>query len=1115
MLFNVRSSYSLLQSTLDLNKYVAKAKALGYTHLGLADQGVLHASLKFFLACQKANLRAMMGLTLNLPGRLDQSQTYPIILYALNYQGYLTLIQLSKLINQSHPDYQQIYHLMKAANQSLVVITAGKKGELEQALLHEDFEAAEAILQSWLTIFPLDNFFLGLSIYPYNELEVSWLSQFARNHQLKMVCNQEVESLTSEEGFAIRILQAIDRSETLDPSIMTYRTSHYLYGRKELEDMYLQKGLDQVVANSHALEERMRVELPINQSLLPKFKTPNNLTAQDYLRHLCQASLAKLKVDQVTSYQERLDHELTTIDQMGFNDYFLIVWEIMAFCHEHHIRTGPGRGSAAGSLVAYLLGITKVDPIEYDLLFERFLNPERYNMPDIDIDIPDDKRDQVLRYVAQKYGEQQVAQMVTFGSFGAKQSLRDTLRVLSYPKMVQDRWSKTIPTEVSIRLQDAYQKSSALRQLIAEDPINEQIFKTALTIEGLPRHTSTHASGVVIADQDLSRLIPVINREDQMQITQYDMEDVERVGLLKMDFLGLKNLQILDHILNLIKKNQGLAIDIEGIDRKDSTTLKLFQEANTQGVFQFESEGIRQVLRRLKPESFEDIIAVNALYRPGPMQQISHFINRKHGKEKIDYIHPLLEEILEKTYGIIVYQEQVMQICQKLAGFSLGQADLLRRAMGKKEMDLMKDQQAAFLKGCQDRGLDSQTSQEIFNYIYQFANYGFNRAHAAVYSTLAYQLAYLKVHYPLEFFTALLNQGRSIHQSLDEYLLDAKRTVGKFLMVDINQSHANFEIEQGTIRIGLMAINGLRHDFCQVILDERSLAGPFTDFQNFLSRIPLKFLKSNLIQSLIDAGALDTFGYTRATLTENLEHFIQFRKISGKHINLLKEIEPKINMVREWPKAQLLKRQREVLGLQLAGHPIDEYLKLIERDPSFQSIGTLKSLNIPKSKKVKVLAYIEHMKVIETKKKDQMAFYRLNDGSQSISLVSFPESYHRFGHQLKDGQVVAVEGQLSQDRQGQPQIVLDKLLPLPKQENISHSSPVRQVFIKLLDNASNQQLVEKLKDLAIENPGPLEVIMVDKNRNAWKLEATYNISMADRVVNELKVIFGDKNVYFK
>ncbi|MGF3226176.1 DNA polymerase III subunit alpha [Facklamia sp. P12932] len=1115
MLFNVRSSYSLLQSTLDLNQYVAKAKSLGYTHLGLADQGVLHASLKFYLACQKADLHAMIGLSLNLPGRLDQSQSYPIILYALNYQGYLALIQLSKLINQSHPDYQQIDHLMKEASQSLVIITAGKKGELEQALLHENFEAGQAILQSWLHIFPQDNFYLGLSIYPFNELEVSWLSQFARNHQLKMVCNQAVESLTSEEGFAIRILQAIDRGESLDPSIMTYRTSHYLYGRNELEDLYLQKGLEQVVTNSHALEERMQVQLPINQSLLPKFKTPNNIAAKDYLKHLCQNKLAELKVDQVPIYQERLDHELTTIDQMGFNDYFLIVWEIMAFCYEYNIRTGPGRGSAAGSLVAYLLGITKIDPIEYDLLFERFLNPERYNMPDIDIDIPDDKRDQVLRYVAQKYGSQQVAQLVTFGSFGAKQSLRDTLRVLSYPKMVQDRWSKTIPTEVSIRLQDAYQKSSALRQLIAEDSLNEQIFKTALTIEGLPRHTSTHASGVVIADQDLSRWVPVTTREGQIQLTQFDMEDVERVGLLKMDFLGLKNLQILDTILNLIKQNQGLAIDIDAIDREDSATLRLFQEANTQGVFQFESEGIRQVLRRLKPESFEDIIAVNALYRPGPMQQISHFINRKHGKEKIDYIHPLLEGILQKTYGIIVYQEQVMQICQKLAGFSLGQADLLRRAMGKKEMDLMKDQQVAFLKGCQERGLDSQTSQQVFHYIYQFANYGFNRAHAAVYSTLAYQLAYLKVHYPLEFFTALLNHGRSIHQSLDEYLLDAKRTVGPFLMVDINRSHTNFKIEKGAIRIGLMAINGLRHDFCQVILDERNLAGPFTDFQNFLSRMPLKFLKTNLIQALIDAGALDTFGYTRATLTENLEHFIQFRKISGNHINLLKEIEPKINLVREWPKAHLLKRQREVLGLQLAGHPIDEFLKLIEGDQSFLSIGALKSLKMPKGKKVKVLAYIEHMKVIETKKKDQMAFYRLNDGSQNISLVSFPESYQRFGHQLKEGQVVALQGQLSLDRQGQPQIVLEKLLPLPEDEKQSHSSPIRQVFIKLLAGASSQQLVEKLKALAVENPGPLEIIMVDANRNAWKLEALYNISMADRVVDELKALFGENNVYFK
>ncbi|MGX7108581.1 DNA polymerase III subunit alpha [Facklamia miroungae] len=1113
MLFNVRSSYSLLQSTLDLDKYVERAKQLGYTHLGLADEGVLHGSLKFYLACQKANVQAMIGLTLNLPGRVDNSQNYPILVYALNDQGYLTLIQISKIINQSQPDYQKIDQLMRQAQQSLIIISPGKKGEMEQALLHENSRAGQAILEAWLSIFPKTNIYLGLSIYPYNELEVSWLSQFANNNQLTLVCNQLVESLTSEDGFAIRILQAIDSNEVLDPSIMTYRTSHYLYGLKELEDLYQQKGLDWVVANSHALEDRMQVELPINQSLLPKFQTPADQSAKDYLKGLCQANLKKLEGDQIANYQVRLDHELTIIDQMGFNDYFLIVWEIMAFCHSHAIRTGPGRGSAAGSLVAYLLGITKVDPIEYDLLFERFLNPERYNMPDIDIDIPDDKREQVLRYIEEKYGSQHVAQMITFGSFGAKQSLRDTLRVLSFPKIVQVRWSKTIPNEVSIQLKDAFQKSSALRDLIAEDPLNQQIFKTALTIEGLPRHTSTHASGVVIADQDLSRWIPVFSRENQMQITQFDMEDVERVGLLKMDFLGLKNLQILDQILKLIRKNQGQTIDIDRIDRNDPATLELFQRADTQGIFQFESEGIRQVLRRLKPEAFEDIIAVNALYRPGPMQQITHFIARKHGKEKIEYIHPLLEEILKKTYGIIVYQEQVMQICQKVAGFSLGQADLLRRAMGKKEIHLMEKQKSDFLAGCQARGLAPSTSQEIFHYIYQFANYGFNRAHAAVYSTLAYQLAYLKVHYPLEFFTAILNQGRSIHQSLDEYLSNAKRTLGKFLMVDINQSHSNFEIEDGKIRIGLMAIKGLRQDFCQAILDERNLAGPYTDFQNFLSRLPVKFLKNNLIQALIDAGALDTFGYTRATLTENLDRFIQFCKISGNHVNLLKEIEPKVSLEPEWPKAILLDRQREVLGLQLAGHPIDDYLKIIEADTSFHTIGSLKSA--AKHKTVKILAYIENIKVIETKKKEKMAFYRLNDGSQSISLVSFPETYQRFGHQVKDGQVIALQGQVSIDRQGELQIVLDRLLPLPSNEDKPPLNKPQQVFLRIIADASSAELVEKVKKLAQKNPGPLEIIMVDTQRNAWKLDKAYNLSMAHRVVEELKNLFGEQNVYFK
>lgn len=1108
MLFNVRSSYSLLQSTLALDSYVRRAKQLGYQALGLADHGVLHGALQFYQACIKEGIKPMLGLFVDLPGRLDKDQSYPVILYALTYQGYLTLIQISKEINNPFPIRSKLDQLIVNGQNHLVLITPGKQGELEVALAKEDLQLADQIYAAWAELLGHENIYLGLSIYPYNQLEASWLVKFAKRAQAPLVCNQLVHSLDSKDGLALRILQAVDNNEMLDDSIFSYRGAHYLYGAQDLAAMYQSKGLDQVLTNSQSLVDRINCQLLIDQALLPKFPVPNGLSASQYLKQLCQQALQSLNKNEDPVYLKRLDHELSTIDQMGFSDYFLVVWELIDFCYQSGIRTGPGRGSAAGSLVAFLLGITRLDPLEYDLLFERFLNPERFNMPDIDIDIPDNKRDQVLNYVEKRYGHSQVAQMITFGTFGAKQSLRDVLRVLGQARRVQDTWAQAIPKETSISLQEAYQKSQALRQIIAESDFNKEIYKAALTIEGLPRHSSTHASGVVIAQENLSQYIPVFDRPDQLQLTQFEMEDVEAIGLLKMDFLGLKNLNLLDAILKLVDQRLGETIDIDQVDRQDEQTLKLFRQAQTAGIFQFESEGIQQVLLRLQPESFEDLIAVNALYRPGPMQQIPHFIDRKHGKETIDYLHPSLEPILKKTYGIIVYQEQVMQICQVMAGFSLGQADLLRRAMGKKQVDLMKKQEADFMAGCQKQGIDQMTAQAVYQYIYQFANYGFNRAHAAVYSTLAYQLAYLKAHYPLEFYTCLLNQGRSIHSSLDDYIRSAKMQLGDFLPVDINRSQLDFSIEDQVIRIGLLSIQGLRQDFASAILAERHLAGPFMDFRNFLTRLPLKYIKEASVQALIDAGALDGFAYNRATLTENLPNLIQFREFSGNNLNLIKEIEPKIKQVKEWSASRKLDRQRQVLGNQLAGHPIDPYLKMVEADPSFTSLSQLShKLN----RQVNVLVYLEQVKEIETKNQEVMAFLTVTDGMIQVEAVSFPDSYQRFHSQLRPGQVKHIQGKVANNRRGQLQIVINKLLELPDL-NLD-SKQKAKLFLKMGRSQQNNSLVEAIKKLALDNPGPLAIIIVDDQRNAWQLSKDYHIAGSSRVVSELASLLGEENIY--
>ena len=1117
MLFNVRSAYSLLNSTNQIQRYVEKAKDRGYQALGLADENVLHGAVEFYQACLKQDLKPMIGMTIQMPGLIDERQAYPLILHALNYQGYLALIKISRLVNAATVSRQEILGQIENNKTNLVAITPGRQGEVEQAIIHNKKDQLEHLLMDWQFLIDQNNFYIGIPIYPYNEVEIHDLIAVAQHYRLPTAVNQLIETIDSEEAFALKILQAIEAGETLDPSVSSYRGAHYLYWSNELIEMYQNQGLDQVLKHSQDLIQRIKLEIPLHQTLLPKFNPPENFQAGDYLRHLTFEKLKQLELENHPDYIQRLQHELDVIETMGFIDYFLIVWEIIAYCHTNKIRTGPGRGSAAGSLVAYLLDITRVDPIEYQLLFERFLNPERQNMPDIDIDIPDDKRDQVLLYIEKKYGHEQVAQMITFGSFGAKQAIRDTLRVLGQTRPEQDRWARAIPNELGITLEKAYKKSAALESIVKESNLNQQVFQTALQIEGLPRHSSTHASGVVISDQDLTDLIPVLERPDQLLITQYAMDEIETIGLLKMDFLGLRNLQVLDDVLLAIKRRHQKEIDIETINMNDPQTLALFARAETEGVFQFESKGIRRVLKQLKPDSFEDIIAVNALYRPGPMDQIPTFIKRKHGQEAIEYLHPSLEGILKNTYGVIVYQEQVMLICQQLAGYTLGQADLLRRAIGKKQRDIMKEERSRFIQGAFENGIDQQTAAEIFAYIEKFANYGFNRAHAAVYSTLAFQLAYLKVHYPLEFYLVLLNQGRSLHQSEEDYSRAAKIEIGKFLPVDINYSQANFSIDQAKIRIGFKSIKGLSGDFIETVINERSLAGPFTDLKNLLSRLPDKFLKESHFQALIETGALDTFGYNRATLMENLSTMLQHQKISGNHISLLQEIEPKIEIVREWPRRERIKREQEALGYQLAGHPMDDYMQLIEQDRHYELIESI--LNLSRKQTVLLIAYIASIRVIETRKQKQlMAFLDLTDSQHKISAVAFPQTYQHYQNLIQDGTIVEIRGRFEFNKQGEPQIIIDTIKEPPalnEAGQTNNQSPKKTLFIRYHKDQFTQEKFDYLKETALANPGPASVILVDQNKSTFQLAPQYNIATSNRLIEELKGFFGYDNVVLR
>ncbi len=1115
MLFNVKSAYSLLQSTVTIDDYIALAKKYGYQSIGLADVNVLHGVYEFYKKAKKADIKPLIGMTLKLPGtyQTDVDQNY--LLYALDYEGYLALIELSYLTSKRPLPIENIWQTIQAYHDHLVMIIADRRHEFFQAIFRGQTQQAQDLLAFYRKQLA-DAIYIGVSIYPLNQIELTNIREFAEQNNLPLVIGQAVEMLQASDAFSLQVLKAIDQHETnLERSLIDSKGVNCLYPLDDLKTMYQQSGLTDIIENTQVLTEKMQVTFPETELLFPTYQTNSDLTSDEMLKQLTMNALESRGLANHSDYVERLEHELSTITKMGFSDYFLIVWDIIDYCRNNGIQLGSGRGSAPGSLVAYLLEITSVDPIYYDLLFERFLNPERYTMPDIDIDIPDVKRGQVLNYVKEKYGYDQVAQIITFGTFGAKQSIRDTLRVLGADSEELKMWSNSIPTDQnqSMTLERAYKESGELRQIVQSSAENQEIFKVALKIEGLPRHTSTHAAAVVIFDQPLKNIIPILDNQDNLLLTQFTMYDVEEIGLLKMDFLGLRNLTILDNILTNLRKD-GIAIDIENVPKDDAATIQIFQQAETNGVFQFESPGIKRVLLRLKPERFEDIIAVNALYRPGPMQQIDHFIKRRHGQEEIDYIVPELEPILSNTYGIIVYQEQVMQILVKMGGFSFGQADVLRRAMSKKQAQIMEEQRVQFIEGAKKRGFKEADANQVYDYIYAFSNYGFNRAHAVAYSTLAYQLAYLKAHYPLYFYQAIINSGSSQNTSNISMINEAKRRLNNELLgVDINHSQANFSIEKNQLRVGLSAIKGIRKELIMHLIDDRQVMGPYKDYLDFLQRLPQKLLNKDSIIPLIAVGALDGLGYGRATLMHNLETLIQSVEYSGANISLFKELEPRIEPVEEYDLMEKIKLEREYLGFALSGHPIDHFLPLIQQNNQLMLIEEL--FEVSDNRAIETIALIETIKIIQTKKGDDMAFVTLGDEFNRIEGVLFPQVFNRVQSLLNQYQIVHIKGKKSTNKRGQQQIIINHMADARTLSQQKKSNASEYCYIKLDNFPDAEKAIEHLKQLALANPGPTIIILVDHNYRTIQLNAEYNISYSKNIQNKVREIFPHSQVVFQ
>ncbi len=1112
---HVYSAYSLLSSTATVKDLVSDAKEKGFSTIALTDKNVMYGAMAFYKECLKQSIKPILGLTVDIINEINDTNASPLVLLAENSAGFQNLLKITSVIQTKSPHGIPIKWLKHYA-EGLIAMTPGLEGEIENSLVDGELDKAKQIAELYLGIFGSGNFFLSIQNHGIAKEEqlIPLLTQFAESVGVPLVATNQVFYLAKEDAFAHECLLAIKSGTKLQDENREHPETNEYYLKDAAEMVEIFSALPDALENTLKIARRCQIAFDLQQKRLPKYPLSDGVKASTLLAEICLAGFKERYPEPTKLHEIRLQYELSIINKMEFSDYFLIVWDFMKYAKEHGILTGPGRGSAAGSMVAYVLQITDVDPISHNLLFERFLNPERISMPDIDIDFPDYRREEVIQYVAKKYGSLHVAQIITFGTFAAKAAIKDIGRVFGFNPKELDMLSSFIPSKLGITLTDAYKESSSLRKFVDEKDLHLRLFDTAKRVEGLPRHTSVHAAGVVISEQPLVQTIPIQNGHNDVYLTQYSMEHLEDVGLLKMDFLGLRNLSLIDAILTSIYRKNGTKLDIRKIPLDDFPTFELLGKGNTTGVFQLESEGMRKVLTQLMPSSFEDIVAVNALYRPGPMENIPSYINRKHGREQIQYPHPDLEPILKNTYGVIIYQEQIIQIAASLAGFSLGEADLLRRAVSKKQKQVLDKERTHFVRGALKNNYSEQTANEIYDLIVKFANYGFNRSHAVAYSMIAYQLAYLKAQYPLNFMASLLTSAIGNETKVVQYIRELKQMGIKLLPPSINLSHHSFEVEKGAIRYSLASIRGVGVNALKEIFNKRRRQ-PFNDLFDFCMRINSKAINRKTLEALVHSGSFDEFGQDRAVLLATLdvamEHAQLVRPEESSQIDLFPEddyhIKPKYVEVDSLRIEDKLTFEKEVLGFFLSDHPINAY----EKDLLASGARLLTDLQ-PGNQHVKAGVYISEVKKIRTKKGDAMAFLSISDQTEEMEAVVFPIVFKRLTNLFQQGGMLLIEGKI-EERSGKKQFIINS-----GQEFSTFLSKKikRTLYIKLETSHQGVEHLQQLKSIVRDHPGDTKVILYYEG-----LEKTVLLSEDDRVdcskilIKKLNEFLGEVNVIVK
>ena len=1157
---HVHSEYSLLDGACRIKSLPKAAKSMGQTALAITDHGVMYGVVDFYRACKKEGIKPVIGCEVYVAphSRFDKNGTidrenYHMVLLCENNTGYHNLIKMVSLgftegfYNKPRIDDS----LLEKYHEGLICLSACLAGEIPRKLAGGSYSAAVERARYYQQLFGRDNYFIELQNHGLKEqLRINPdLIRLAREIDAPLVVTNDSHYINKSDAQTHSILLCIQTNKTIEDADRMEFDSDEFYLKSEQEMRSLFPELPEAFDNTQKIADRCNVEFEFGVRKLPHYDLPEGVDHYAYFRDECFKGLYRHYGENPDkSLVERLEYELSTVNRMGFVDYYLIVNDFVQFAKRSGIPVGPGRGSGAGSLCAYCIGITDVDPIKYDLLFERFLNPERVSMPDFDIDFCKERRGEVIDYVIRKYGADHVAQIIAFGTMAARGSIRDVGRALAVPYNTVDRIAKLVPFELNMTIEKAMKLSPELKTKYDTEPETKNIIDIALKLEGMPRHATMHAAGVVITEKPVSDYVP-LSSNDGNTVTQFTMTTLEELGLLKMDFLGLRNLTVIDDTVKMIRRSNP-DFDINSISDDDRAVYRMMSAGNSEGVFQFESQGMKNVLTQLRPDCFEDLIAVISLYRPGPMDSIPTYIDCRHNASHIRYKHPMLEDILRVTYGCIVYQEQVMQILRKLAGYSLGRADIVRRAMSKKKHDVMEKERRIFIEGlvdddgnvvvegCLRRGVDRKTATAIYDEMESFASYAFNKSHATAYAKVSYQTAYLKCHYPKEYMAALMSSVLDSQNKLASYIAECHNLGINILPPDVNTSFYGFTVSGRDIRYGLLAIKNLGRQFIDAIIQKRRLS-PYSSFYDFCKRLYDRTLNSRALESLIKCGALDNLGLNRRQMLlmsktvlsdleyeskRNLRGQMSFFDMGGEQA----DNEPVPPDVPEFPREELLFMENEVAGMYLSGHPIDEfsdYINAVHADRIGDIINKENSSYRDKSE-VRLVCIVANQKTQITKSNQMMAFVTVEDRYGTMEIIVFPSVYARCSAFLMKSAVVEIFGTVNMREDEEPKVIANEIRPVdrnsvpqqaPEQkapQPVKRSSAPPKLYLKI-DNLDSELFKKAFRVLDIfDGRTPVVFYLTDTEKSMIAPQRMW-VSLNDVMIKELKHQLGGENVVVK